>query len=299
MNKIYIILLFLVGCASHKQPIIESTLISSAISSVDVSVKPVEYQPGQIKKITHPTVRQINTGYVLEQALHSARQKPQPQRFLNAITMYDFIPGSVYQIYTAPQKVTMISFADGEQIVSAPQSGDTARWQVNTILSGSGNTAKQHLILKPLREGLTNNMIVTTNQGRVYLLELISFKNSYMLDVAWNYSTADADIAEYTVDSKTEIPRQLNFNYKIINKKGNPSWRPTQVFDDGEKTYIQFPGSVTKQELPTLFIVSKESDNQLVNYRQQNNCLVVDRLFKQAELKLGLKNPEIVRIKKL
>ena len=195
----------------------------------------------------------------------------------------------------------MISFEQGEIMVAAPQSGDTVRWQVNSINSGVGANCKQHLIIKPLREELTNNMIVTTNKGRVYLLELISLKNNYMVDVSWNYAVNQVILNPERKANNVEqdgLPKKLNFNYRIINKSGKPVWRPSQVFDDGEKTFIQFPAAINQNELPTLFIVSRETSTQLVNYRQRGDVLIVDRLFQEAELRLGLSKPEIVRIKR-
>jgi len=115
-------------------------------------------------------------------------------------------------------------------------------------------------------------MIITTNKGRVYLLELISLKNNYMVDVSWNYAANQVTFNPARKENNFEqdgLPKKLNFNYKIINKSGKPVWRPTQVFDDGEKTFIQFPAAINQNELPTLFIVSRETSAQLVNYRQR------------------------------
>ncbi len=297
MIKLIVLLLMLSGCA---KPIYTTATKSTLQLKPEPTItnETIALDPTQIKLIEDNVDKATNTGQLLENALKNSRQRPQEHRFLNATTIYDFISGGIYQVYTAPQKVTMISFGEGETIVAAPQSGDTVRWQINSISSGSDANVKQHLIIKPLREDLTNNMIITTNKGRVYLLELISLKNSYMAEVSWNY--APERVAVNTVDNFEEsVPRKFNFNYKLINKRGKPSWRPTQVFDDGQKTFIQFPDSINQNELPTLFIVSRETNTQLVNYRQQGNSLIIDRLFQEAELKLGLLNPEIVRIKRI
>ena len=300
MNKLILLLIItLSGCAkpiNHTNPSIPIAPVNG------FETAPLDLQPEQqqIKAIELETYKTTNTGTLLANALKQAKQRPQDSRFLNATTIYDFIPGSIYQIYTAPQKVTMVSFEPGEIMVSAPQSGDTVRWQVNSITSGTGGNTRQHLIIKPLREELTNNMIITTNKGRVYLLELISLKNNYMADVSWNYAVNTLILNSEKGSNFTlnEAPKKFNFNYKIINKSGKPVWKPTKVFDDGEKTFIQFPAAINQHELPTLFIVSRESTTQLVNYRQRGDALIVDRLFIEAELRLGLRNPEIVRIKR-
>ena len=296
-----LLIIFLSSCAKPINNIQTATLIVPvSLSEVGVT-QDVQPEPKQIKSSEQETNKITNTGTLLANALKQAKQRPQDSRFLNATTIYDFIPGSIYQIYTAPQKVTMISFEQGEIMVAAPQSGDTVRWQVNNITSGTGINARQHLIIKPLREELTNNMIITTNKGRVYLLELISLKNNHMLEVSWNYIAPNLIINRERQENnfaQDSLPKKLNFNYKIINKSGKPIWKPKEVFDDGEKTFIQFPAEINQNELPTLFIVSRESTTQLVNYRQRGDVLIIDRLFQEAELRLGLLKPEIVRIKR-
>jgi len=301
MNKLILLLVVVLsGCAKPINNLKIAMPIAPVSGSENVTIDP-NPEPEQIKAIEQGSSQTTNTSTLLANALKQAKQRPQDSRFLNATTIYDFIPGSIYQIYTAPQKVTMVSFEPGEVMVAAPQSGDTVRWQVNSITSGAGANLRQHLIIKPLREELTNNMIITTNKGRVYLLELISLKNNYMADVSWNYAVNNIIInseRKENLFAQNEVPKKLNFNYKIINKSGKPVWKPTQVFDDGEKTFIQFPTAINQNELPTLFIVSHESATQLVNYRQRGDVLIVDRLFIEAELRLGLLNPEIVRLKR-
>ncbi len=301
MNKTIglLLLIMLAGCTRKVVNI--DTFSTTPLFNITKATAGVDDAPSQIKLIDETKVNKAtNVSEVLNHALREAKQRPQEEQFLNATTVYDFIPGSVYQIYTAPHRVSMISFEQGEVIGSAPQSGDTVRWQINNILSGVGANVRQHLVIKPLRDGLTNNMIITTNKGRVYLLELISLKHSYMTEIIWNYAPEQIVVNNSEPNNTEEkLTKKLNFNYKIINKRGKPSWRPSRVFDDGQKTFIQFPASINQNELPCLFIVTKETSSQLVNYRQQGDLFMVDRLFQTAELRLGLSHPEIIRIKRI
>jgi type IV secretion system protein VirB9 len=50
------------------------------------------------------------------------------------------------------------------------------------------------------------------------------------------------------------------------------------------------------REAPVLFVLASSGDVQVVNYRVRNDYYVVDRLFERAELRLGQKDQEIVRI---
>jgi type IV secretion system protein TrbG len=73
-------------------------------------------------------------------------------------------------------------------------------------------------------------------------------------------------------------------------------WTPVQVFDDGAKTFVRFPPAMLNREAPALFVVSSTKGTQLVNYRVKNETYIVDRLFDQAELRVGQPDQEIVRI---
>jgi type IV secretory pathway VirB9-like protein len=86
----------------------------------------------------------------------------------------------------------------------------------------------------------------------------------------------------------------LNFRYRI--EGDDPAWRPLRAFDDGRKVFIEFPTGIAQGELPPLWVISAEGDGQLVNYRVQGNHMIVDRLFAAAELRLGGKHQQIVRI---
>lgn len=69
-------------------------------------------------------------------------------------------------------------------------------------------------------------------------------------------------------------------------------------FDDGEKVYIQFPAGIAQGELPPLFVIGRQGDGQLVNYRFRSPYYIVDRLFGAAELRLGGDKDDVVRIER-
>ena len=55
------------------------------------------------------------------------------------------------------------------------------------------------------------------------------------------------------------------------------------------------PG-IAQGEMPPLWVIGAEGDGQLVNDRVQGNYMIVERLFAAAELKLGGKHQETVRV---
>lgn len=188
----------------------------------------------------------------------------------------------------------------GESLV-AVASGDTARWVIGDTTSGSGETRQTHVLVKPFAAGLITNLVITTDR-RTYHVRLVSTSGTSLSSMRWTYPQdellalqrrAQAAQAAAPVASGLSV-EQLHFNYEIRGDK--PAWRPLRAFDDGVKTYIEFPASITNGEVPPLFILSADGKAELVNYRMRERFYVVDRIFDSAELRLGLKKQKVVRI---
>jgi type IV secretory pathway TraG/TraD family ATPase VirD4 len=146
---------------------------------------------------------------------------------------------------------------------------------------------------------------VITTDRRVYHLALTSGERAAMVALSWTYpqdqliamnAAAEQARAVQPVANGLQI-EQLRFNYAISGDQ--PSWRPLRAFDDGRQTFIEFPASVATGEAPPLFLVDAQGNASLVNYRLQGRFYVVDRLFVAAELRLGLKHQDIVRISRV
>jgi type IV secretion system protein VirB9 len=263
--------------------------------------------PGQLKPLpsstaAKPTRRSAPT-QVISGAHHEARQEPTPEGYLNRMQRYTYLPGALYQVYTAPERVTDIVLEVGEALI-AKVAGDTVRWIVGDTTSGTGTAQQVHVLIKPVKEGLTTNLVLTTDR-RTYHLECHSEPQTYMAAVAWDYPhddlarlpqrpAAPRAQAAQPVASPVEATA-LHFAYTIESKRA-PRWTPIRVFDDGHKTYIQFPTAFETSDAPALFLRSSEGATQLVNYRVKHNWYIVDRLFEQAELRVGEKRPQVVRI---
>ena len=305
--------------------VFEPAIIQPAeTSSPDISAKPepiiVERftavpLPGQMKLRETYIPRISNSGKaheVIDAANTGAKVGPNPDAYVNAIQVYPFTKGALYQVFTAPEQVTDIALGSGERLISV-SAGDTENWILGDTLSGEGETEQVHILVKPIKSGLTTNLIITTSE-RVYHAELTSYRETYMAAVSWRYprqglislskslvskarrfsntdskitSTPQATPAELSVDA-------LKFRYEIDGD--TPHWRPLRAFDDGRKVYIQFPARIDQGEAPPLFVVSSEGETQLVNYRVKGRYYVVDRLFARAELRLGEKDQQVVRI---
>jgi len=228
----------------------------------------------------------------------SATTQPTTDGFLNAIQYYDYAPGIVYTAITSPGFVTTIALRPGEKLLTAA-AGDTTRWMVENVQSGSGDAAQTLLLVKPRKSGLQTNMLITTDQ-RIYTLDLTSVDSgTYHTMIAWNYPYGDAVMIRNQVAAQQEAARttvatgldlsKANFNYLILKQRHatTPPWCPIRAFDDGQKTYIQFPPNVSVTEAPPLFVLGRNGDAQLVNYHVKGDWYIVDRLFSRAELRLG------------
>ena len=146
--------------------------------------------PGQLKPLpsgkappepADPTVR-------VNQANAAARVQPVRDGFINAVQVYPFSGGALYQVYTAPGQVTDVALQEGEQLVgSGPvAAGDTVRWIIGDTESGAGATKRVHILVKPTRPDLITNLVINTDR-RTYLLELRSTAATYMASVSWQY----------------------------------------------------------------------------------------------------------------
>ncbi len=276
--------------------------------------KPISV-PGQLKRATVPMPAPIRHSLtnaharrpsdVVREANRKATEGPAAAEYINAIVTYDYTPGTLYQIYTAPQHLTDLQLQPGEHLVGKPATGDTIRWVLARGASSSGGGEQQHIYIKPTRPDLETTLALNTDR-RSYILELHSFDDTYMAGVAWRYPQDEAAQLESNLQQEqlqlaTNTPtavsvEKLNFNYGVRTVHGRPQWVPTQVFDDGHKTFIRFPGAMLDREAPALFVVSSTGDTQLVNYRVKADTYVVDRLFESAELRLGQQDQEIVQI---
>jgi type IV secretion system protein VirB9 len=224
---------------------------------------------------------------------------PNREGVVGAAQIYSYAEAAVYSVATAPGRVTDIVLEPGETLGSVA-SGDTARWIIGDTTSGAGADQRSHILVKPVASGLSTNLVVTTDR-RTYHLLLTSRVGDATTSVAWRYP-ADALIAlreaRKNADGAAPVApgldaAALRFDYVISGD--HPAWRPLRVFDDGTRTYIEFPAALAVSEAPPLFVIAGGT-TELVNYRVDRRYYIVDRLFDAAELRLGTRHQQVVRI---
>jgi type IV secretion system protein VirB9 len=174
--------------------------------------------------------------------------------------------------------------------------GDDVRWTVASVFSGSDNEKTVHIVVKPLDMDISTTMMISTDR-RVYHIKLMSRDKGFMPRVGFAYpSDLQAYYAELeakekeskrkkTIPETKEILDQLNFDYKV---SGDASWKPLRVYNDGRKTIIQMPETLTSGEAPAFLVVGTGGETQIVNYRLKKDRYVVDQLFEEGVLIAGV-----------
>lgn len=304
--------------------VVLSACASKKVPPPEISYDSVELKPAVIEKAPEKSVKivevpkplplpgqlQPEPGEVTEDkrspeervadANKAATQEPTKHGYVNAVQVYPYAEGALYRLYAAPERVTDIALQPGETLTSV-SAGDTVRWVIGDTVSGTGENQRTHVLVKPFAPGLKTNLVITTDR-RSYHLQLESTEKTAMAAISWTYSE-DQIIALRRRNARAEAAApvasnvaldDIRFRYSIAGD--TPPWRPVRAFDDGHKVYIEFPRRIDQGEAPPLFVVGAKGDNQLVNYRMRGNYYIVDRLFAAAELRLGTKPQQVVRI---
>jgi len=299
---VLISLLALTGCASTKPPQIT---YDESVPPLPVSSAPTEDRPRPLH--IPPSWTPARGGGVgmaeakepiarVEAANGAARIEPRRDGYFNAMQIFPYSPGALYQVYVAPGQVTDIALELGEQLTgSGPvAAGDTVRWIIGDTESGNGETRRVHILVKPTRPAIETNLVVTTDR-RTYLIELRAHERPYMPSVAWFYPESRSKSARAAPPGPV-VPEMTQRRYRYAIDGDSPPWRPVNAYDDGRKVYVEFSPGIVQGEMPPLFIVGPDGKPEIVNYRTYGNVLIVDRLFAAAELRLGGENQQKVRI---
>ena len=289
--------------------------VVTAPATVEAQAKPISKASDTVRAVPHrknkhsaqprrvKSLKVRSASLVTERvrdANQAALKKPSAYGFVNAVQIYPYAQGALYQLYGAPERVTDIALDEGETLI-AVAAGDTVRWIIGDTSSGSGAAKRTHILVKPIAPDLRTNLVITTDK-RSYHLDLQSTAKTAMAALSWNYPT-DQLLALKTAASVAETQKpiasglsleSLNFGYTISGD--NPSWRPLRAFDDGSQVFVEFSTKLGQGEAPPFFVIGPDGNAELVNYRVRGNYYIIDRLFAVAELRLGTKNAQVVRI---
>jgi len=286
-------------CLAFASPGIAQTVARPGPAAPEARAKPAPPQP---LRATHPRPRKRVPLVQVDAATREATREPAASAFVNAVQVYPWSEGVLYRLYGAPERITDVALQPGETLV-AIAAGDTVRWTVGDTTSGSGETRRTHILVKPFAAGQRTNLLITTDR-RSYHLQLESTASTAMSAIRWTYPQDALSMVKRAVAAEPAKPapavapgvalEALRFDYAISGDR--PAWRPLRAFDDGRQVYLEFPATLPQGEAPPLFVIGEGGEPQLVNYRLSGRFYVVDRLFDAAELRLGGKKQQVVRI---
>lgn len=280
----------LAACATSKPPVIDydadvPPLPAIPMAAADVGPKPLYIPPAWTparggSAASTPTAR-------VENANAAARVQPRREGYYNAIQIYPWSEGALYQVYAARGQITNIALELGESLTGAGPiaAGDTARWIIGDTESGSGTARRIHVLVKSTRADISTNLVITTDR-RTYMIELRSGEKPYMAAVAWAYPKQPAGQRQ-AIPATPLIPAVAARNYRYGLTGDSPPWKPVAVYDDGRRVFVEFPRGIVQGEMPPLLVIGPDGEAQIANSRIYQHVLIVDRLFGAAELRLG------------
>ncbi|UAT43170.1 TrbG/VirB9 family P-type conjugative transfer protein [Anaplasmataceae bacterium AB001_6] len=186
---------------------------------------------------------------------------------------------------------TIINFDKNEEIVNLIM-GDTTAWQFHNL----GNK----LLLKPIGEPeiATTNAIIYTNKNRTYHIMMQAeepnniYDRSIPFEIKFIYNDNDTLDVKRISDMNSKLYKvniadfeYINFEYTV---SGNNLIKPLRVFDDRQFTYFKFYD--INGDIPAIFSVDDDGYEALINFKIQDDYIVVDRVVSRFTLRHGTKH---------
>jgi len=207
----------------------------------------------------------------------AAAVKPRPGPGDSRIHLVDYDPEQVVELTATLGYQMSIEFGEAEKIESIAI-GDSTAWQVTP--NRRGNLA----FLKPMSASPDTNMTVLTNL-RTYYFQLAARahkpKQVPLVSVRFVYPAPAFAIVLPPPPPEPEKPKERNVAYSY---SGSIHTLPVRVFDDGEQTYFDFK---TREDRPAIYAVDPDGQEAVINARQRDELVVVDRIARSFVLRRG------------
>jgi type IV secretion system protein VirB9 len=209
-----------------------------------------------------------------------AEQAPRPSASDSRVLLATYRDGAVYKIVASYGFQTTIEFSEKETVETI-SIGDSIAWQVVP--------AGHRVFLKPQEPNAVTNMTVITSVRSYYFeLNAKTSRDPAAVTFLLRFTYPDGSPGVLTVRGATQSPTppskkptDYNFNYTLT---GARKIAPVRVFDDGEFTYMQFRALT---DLPAIFLVDKQKQESVVNYRIEGPYVVIERVASQFSLRHG------------
>lgn len=197
------------------------------------------------------------------------------------IHVVEYDPEAVVELRVALGYQLSVEFDPGEKIENVAI-GDSMGWQVTP------NRRANLLFLKPMSQRPATNMTVITNLRR-YNFELALRPRAAARNAPFSvrFLYAPPVVAYIAPPPPPPPPVERNVAYSY---EGSGKTLPIKVFDDGQDTYFSFRAD---EDLPAIFAVDPDGGEAVVNTRQREGYVVVDRVVRGFVLRRG---SEVTRI---
>lgn len=232
-------------------------------------------------------------------------EMPQPGR--DGVVRFPY-GATIPSIVCAPLHVCDLELQPGEVVLNI-DAGDKVRWKFSPAIVGSGANAQTIIVIKPVDAGLRTNLSITTTR-RVYSVNLVSMRRQWTPLVGFTYPSDQAaqwaayqrqaeagafgSPASSLASPSAALPggnaADLDFNYHL---GGSAPWKPLRVYNNGAKTFIDFPPGFQNMREPVLVTLSggglfSAPKEDVIDYRQIGNEFVVDGVLRRAALVSGV-----------
>ena len=148
------------GCATHGKPPptisldepVQAQPLPEPPAPVEVVKVPEPLAlPAQLKPVeggddAKPAPEPTDEKVRVSRANAEARIAPTREGYVNAIQVWPFTDGALYQVYAAVGRVTVIALQPGEELVTVA-AGDTVRWIVGDTSSGNGADLRVNVLV--------------------------------------------------------------------------------------------------------------------------------------------------------
>ncbi|MBL8687143.1 MAG: TrbG/VirB9 family P-type conjugative transfer protein [Alphaproteobacteria bacterium] len=222
----------------------------------------------------------------------SAEELPKAGNSDERVRWVNYNPWEVVNIHTVSRTVTKITVSENEAIMQVSL-GDTLGWE--TVVAGNNVLLKPREIHPP-----TNMTIITrrpTGAFRSYQFYIearegeITQNSGAFFAINFKYPQdeeeqrkAEAEARRIALEQRKTI---INLSFDgpknwAYTGEGNPDLEPTEVSDNGQLTFMTFPG-----KFPVIYAVSSDGTEEIIPFTTEGNTVILHSVAPQWRLRQG------------
>jgi type IV secretion system protein VirB9 len=181
-----------------------------------------------------------------------------------------YAEGQTVVLEASPGFELTVELDPREQIKSAA-AGDRTSWQI------SAPSQANQFFVRPSPGAASTNLTVVTNRRTYYFLlaALPQMTASNALSVRFTYQQQAASVQTSDAQAK-----RISGSYRV---RGAAPIRPSLIWDDGEKTFLDWPEGV---EAPAIFAIDSSGAESLVNVYYRDGRFVIDAIYTRLVFRL-------------